>query len=180
MARVRKGPTVIKQPACFACGHWQGGKSAFQDRPIAYRLVECIGGRRPKGDRTTPVGFRVVRVVYVDELTDRELLDDIKLLVTRLADRLGVMPEPVVKQVIHEVVRERIPAAFKARAARWQKAAEKWARHEANKGKRRGREFTVRGRRTHDAGNIRESWDGTEFVTRGRRVVDEGNSTEKW
>lgn len=181
--------TTVKQLACPLCGHWQSGKSHFHARPVAYRLVEVIGGRRPKGwrewpkakrDALPPVGFRVVETVYVDELDQGELVDELRLVVARLAERLRVAPREVVREVVRQVVRERIPAAFKRRAAEWQQAAAKWARHVAGKGKRHGRDFTVRGRRTHDAGSVLESWAGDEFNVRGRRVVDEGNVQEQW
>jgi hypothetical protein len=73
------------------------GRSNYCARPVAYRDVEYFGGRRKKGDKTTPVGMRVVRVVYVDELRDTGELADYVALVQqvlgRCAEALGLVLE---------------------------------------------------------------------------------------
>ena len=86
MSRPRKGPTVRRQYACPACGHWQCGRSHFHHRPVAYREVEYSGGRGG--------GIRVLRTVHVDEVRDSgEFLTQVKLIVGRLAEVLGLAIE---------------------------------------------------------------------------------------
>ena len=83
MARTRKGPSRRRCHCCVACGHSLFGKSAFQARPIAYREIEFAGRGR----------IRVVRTVYLDELSDTELRAQVLLVVVRLAEILGLQVE---------------------------------------------------------------------------------------
>jgi hypothetical protein len=176
MSRERKGPTVKRVFCDPLTGRSMWGGSAFVARPPAYRDVEYGGRGR----------IRVLRTVYVDELGEdaTEWLAVVKAALMRCVAMLHLVEpaqaQEVVREVVREVIRYRIPEAFKQRAKRWQEAAEKWARHEHNKGKRRGRDFTVKARKAHDAGTLQEAWDGLDFKVRRRRVVDEGNVTERW
>ena len=175
MSRERKGPTTIQRHACPACGHDQWGRSAFQARPVAYREVEYFGGRRAKGDKTTPVGFRLVRTVYFDELPADELRAQLTAIVARAAARMGVpLTREVVREVTRDVVKFRIPPAFKARAAEWRKNAAKWARHVEAKERKAYSSPPVQ-----HTGRTRESWfhkDG--YVT--QPVQHTGRTKEQW
>lgn len=120
MGRPRKGPTVRRQHACPCCNRWLSGRAALHDRAVAYREVEYAG----RGQ------IRVVATKYADELERGELLAELRLAVAKLAANFGLHAEhEVVREVIRTVIKYRIPPAFKARAAEWQAAAAKWARH---------------------------------------------------
>ena len=55
MARVLNGPTRRVDHSCLLCGRGLAGKAHLHpQRPIHHRIVECIGGRRPKGWRKWP------------------------------------------------------------------------------------------------------------------------------
>jgi hypothetical protein len=176
MSRTRKGPTVKRVYCDPLTGRSMWGQSKFSARPVAYRDVEYGGRGR----------IRVLRTVYVDELGEdaTEWLAPVKAAIMRCVALLGLVDHEQAREVVREVMRKvvvyRIPEKFKQRMAELTKAARKWARHEANKGKRRGRDIYVKARTTHDAGTLQERWDRDEFTVRRRHVVDEGNAKEGW
>jgi hypothetical protein len=178
----------MKHKVCFLCGRGMVGKSHLHpQRPIAYRVVESFGGRRPKGWRKwpaseraklKPVGFHVVRTVYLDELRDSELHEEVERIVARLALAVGLpRAEQVVREVVKKQVVYRIPEAFKARAKQWQQAAAKWAAHCRAQERR---SYEVRNRQVEDGGRVRESFNGRSYEVRDRKVIDGGRQRAGW
>lgn len=109
-----KGPTVRRQFACAACGHWQFGKSHYHvDKPVAFRDVIYSGDNvirvSKRGDyaweyEVDEKGKRVKDeqgqwkrherqcqgTVYIDEVDSYDLVTQARAIIGRLAEAIGL------------------------------------------------------------------------------------------